>query len=144
MLSEALDGHPALGLVVTEDGADLLISDRPVDTTDRLAVRRLDTGSLPAGTPAALILSLAHVLAAGVDLPPAGGRSEAAPPRLSPRERQVLELLVDGAPNKAIARALGISISTVKFHLAAVFEKLGARTRSEVVAVALREGLVGI
>jgi DNA-binding NarL/FixJ family response regulator len=63
---------------------------------------------------------------------------------LCPRERQVLELLVDGAPNKAIARALGISISTVKFHLAAVFEKLGARTRSEVVAVALREGLVGI
>jgi hypothetical protein len=57
MLSEALDGHPALGLVVTEDGADLLNSDRPVDTTDRRAVRRLDTGSLPAGTPAALILS---------------------------------------------------------------------------------------
>ena len=54
----------------------------------------------------------------------------------------MLALLVDGAPNKSIARALGISVRTAKFHVAAVLAKLGARNRAEAVSLALREGLI--
>ena len=85
------------------------------------------------------------MLAAGLRLGPGEPRRAPEPieaPRLSPRERQVLALLVDGAPNKAIARTLGISARTAKFHVAAVLGKLAARNRAEAVAIALRDGLV--
>ena len=65
-------------------------------------------------------------------------------PRLSARERQVAELLVDGASNKVIARALDISVHTAKFHVTAILEKLGARNRADAVSIILREGLVAI
>jgi DNA-binding NarL/FixJ family response regulator len=61
---------------------------------------------------------------------------------LSLREREVLALLAEGASNKEIARALALSIHTVKFHVAALAEKLGARSRGEAVAIAIRAGLV--
>ena len=50
--------------------------------------------------------------------------------------------MVDGAPNKLIARALGISERTAKFHVAAILGKLGAQNRAGAVAIALRDGLV--
>lgn len=61
---------------------------------------------------------------------------------LTPREMQVLELLADGLPNKAIASSLNVSDETVKFHLASVFGKLGASNRTDAVRRALRRGLV--
>jgi DNA-binding CsgD family transcriptional regulator len=61
---------------------------------------------------------------------------------LSAREREVLALLIEGASNKEIARALALSVHTVKFHIAALTEKLGARSRVEAVAIAIRSGLV--
>ena len=64
------------------------------------------------------------------------------PPPLTGREREVLALLAAGASNKAIARALGVSIHTVKFHVASLTEKLGANGRVEAVAIAIRSGLV--
>jgi DNA-binding NarL/FixJ family response regulator len=54
----------------------------------------------------------------------------------------VLELLVEGASNKEIARRLGISASTVKFHVRSLADKLGADGRTDAVAHALRRGLV--
>jgi DNA-binding NarL/FixJ family response regulator len=65
-------------------------------------------------------------------------------PSLTARERQVASLLVEGASNKVIARRLDISVHTAKFHVAAVLEKLGARNRSDAVAIALRDGLVAL
>lgn len=62
--------------------------------------------------------------------------------QLTPREHAVLELLVDGASNKEIARSLGISASTVKFHVRSVADKLGADGRAEAVAHALRRGII--
>jgi DNA-binding NarL/FixJ family response regulator len=62
--------------------------------------------------------------------------------QLTPREHDVLELLVGGASNKEIARRLGISVSTVKFHMRSVADKLGADGRTEAVANALRRGIV--
>jgi DNA-binding NarL/FixJ family response regulator len=61
---------------------------------------------------------------------------------LSAREREVLALLAEGASNKEIAIALAVSVSTVKFHLAAIMAKLGARSRVDAVAIAIRSGLV--
>jgi two-component system nitrate/nitrite response regulator NarL len=63
---------------------------------------------------------------------------------LTPRELQVLTLVADGLPNKAIAAALGVSDETVKFHLGSVFGKLGASNRTDAVRRAFRRGLVAV
>ena len=62
--------------------------------------------------------------------------------RLSPREGEVFRLLVADLPNKAIARRLGISFHTVKFHVAAILAKLDADSRTEAVTKAAQLGLV--
>jgi two-component system response regulator FixJ len=56
---------------------------------------------------------------------------------LTPREREVLERLVAGMPNKVIAHELGISPRTVEIHRANLMEKLGCRSLAEVVRVAI-------
>ena len=61
---------------------------------------------------------------------------------LTHREQEVLELLAEGLPNKAIAGRLGISDQTVKFHVASISAKLGATNRTEAVRIALRRGLL--
>ena len=57
--------------------------------------------------------------------------------RLTKRERQVMDLLVEGYKNKAIATELNISPRTVELHRARIMEKLGVRSLSEVVRIAL-------
>jgi len=61
---------------------------------------------------------------------------------LTAREREVLELLAEGLPNKAIAARLGLSDQTVKFHVSAISGKLGAANRTDAVRRAVREGLI--
>jgi DNA-binding CsgD family transcriptional regulator len=61
---------------------------------------------------------------------------------LTVREREVLELLTEGASNKAIARRLGISVHTAKFHVGRVIDKLDATGRTDAVAHAARTGLI--
>ena len=61
---------------------------------------------------------------------------------LTQREIEVLELLAEGLPNKAIADRLGISDQTVKFHVASIMGKLGASNRVETVRRAVRRGLL--
>ncbi|MEA2781472.1 MAG: two-component system, NarL family, nitrate/nitrite response regulator NarL [Rhodospirillaceae bacterium] len=74
---------------------------------------------------------------------PGGGEGASANTEaLTPRELEVLALLAAGASNKWIARRLGISVHTAKFHVAGVLEKLSAHSRAEAVAVAARLGLV--
>jgi DNA-binding NarL/FixJ family response regulator len=63
---------------------------------------------------------------------------------LTPREVEVLELLVEGLSNKAIAVRLHISDQTVKFHVAAISGKLGAINRTDAVRRAIRRGLVSV
>lgn len=61
---------------------------------------------------------------------------------LTPRELEVLELLASGLSNKEIAERLGVSFHTVKFHVNSILGKLGASSRTEVVALAARAGLL--
>jgi DNA-binding NarL/FixJ family response regulator len=61
---------------------------------------------------------------------------------LTARELEVLAAMADGASNKAIARRLGISFHTAKFHVAAILAKLDADSRTEAVAKAAHLGLV--
>jgi NarL family two-component system response regulator YdfI len=75
---------------------------------------------------------------------PTAEESEWIEEPLTPREIEVLELLAEGRSNKSIAERLGISDQTVKFHLASIFGKLGASTRTEAVRLALRRGLISL
>lgn len=63
-------------------------------------------------------------------------------PRLSAREREVLEHVAAGLSNKEIAAQLGISERTVKFHVTAIFNKLGAENRAQAVALGRERGIV--
>lgn len=63
---------------------------------------------------------------------------------LSARERQVLQLMAQGLANKQIAARLGISLSTVKFHVASILSTLGAASRTEAVTLGIRRGDVSI
>ncbi len=78
------------------------------------------------------------VLAAGL----AKRRLAGAPPELSKREREILRLLASGMTNEAIGRELFISPETVRTHVRRAISKLGAKTRTEAVATALRRGLI--
>ena len=79
------------------------------------------------GEPADVVMSDANAGFAAVVEPDA---------LLTPRELEVLGAIGEGLTNKAIARKLGISLHTVKFHVESLFRKLGARTRTEALAKA--------
>jgi DNA-binding CsgD family transcriptional regulator len=61
---------------------------------------------------------------------------------LTPRELEVLTLLAEGKSNKEIARSLGISVHTAKFHVGALIDKLDAVGRTDAVAQAARRGVI--
>jgi len=106
-------------------------------------------------TPEILIQALRLILAHGVYLPLSALNSEepfAASPaaltdpdaildHLSVRQQEVLRCVIQGQPNKVIARKLARSESTVKTHLSAVLRSLGARNRTEAVYAAAKLGL---
>lgn len=62
--------------------------------------------------------------------------------RLSERERAVLRLVAAGQTTKEMARALGITARTVQFHVSSIFNKLGADSRAQAVALAVERGLL--
>lgn len=111
----------------------------------------------------AQLLAAIRAVAAGLhvydDDSPAGGPWQAAPPPgdlevpvrgaagdraapISPREHEIIEAVAAGFTNGEIAVARGLSVNTVKFHLQTVFEKLDVHSRSQLVAEALRRGLI--
>ena len=73
---------------------------------------------------------------------PASTAQEPAGEALTPRELEVLGLLAEGASNKTIARRLGISVHTAKFHVSSLLDKLDAIGRTDAVAHAARIGVL--
>jgi len=94
--------------------------------------------SLPLPTAIDLALDVTKLRRNGSSVTPDGGLDHA----LTPRERDVLALLVEGKSNPDIAVALFISQRTVTTHLSRLYAKLDVSTRSEAIAVATRRGLV--
>lgn len=90
--------------------------------------------------PASVADALTARAARGTPRLTSASTAEAAP--LSPREREILALLAEGMGNKIVAARLGISEHTVKTHVASIFQKLGADTRAEAVAIGARTGLI--
>ncbi|HEY7498829.1 MAG TPA: response regulator transcription factor [Vicinamibacterales bacterium] len=98
-----------------------------------------------------LVRAIRQVHAGDSYLSPAIGaklaRQVASPRRggglLSPRELAVLRLVAAGQSNQQIAESLGITERTIKFHVTAIFNKLGADNRAQAVAVAAKRGLLG-
>jgi DNA-binding NarL/FixJ family response regulator len=71
-----------------------------------------------------------------------GGVNEEAE-ELTERQREILQLIVQGKANKEIAELIHVSIKTVEFHRARIMAKMGVRTVAELTKVALQQGLIG-
>lgn len=128
------------------------------ETTLRLDIRDRESGQLDVAGLRAQLDGRAKTLGAAIEVdavPGWGSRVtvevplDATPDRaeeagladLNPRELEVLRLVARGRRNKAIAAALGITESTVKFHVAGVLKKLGVGSRGEAAALAMASGL---
>jgi DNA-binding NarL/FixJ family response regulator len=111
--------------------------------TLRGAIDRGAMGFIPkSSTQELLIQALRLVLAKGIYLPPAAlDGMDADLPSLTPRQLEVLRCVIQGLPNKVIARVLDISDWTVKQHVSEVLHRLGARNRTEAVYAAAKSGL---
>jgi DNA-binding NarL/FixJ family response regulator len=103
--------------------------------------------------PARIVEAIREVLAGGAPMSPDVARRVVhlfrsfAPPseveyRLTEQERRILKMLVDGHHYKTAAYELGISVSTVSFHLKNIYEKLQVHSKTEAVAKALREKII--
>ena len=117
-----------------------------LDVADPALADRL--AALLAGVPGLRLVGAGEAADAAVVLP--SGRSpqaDVAPQAdveipLTPRELEVLALLAEGASNKMIARRLGISVHTAKFHVGSLIDKLDAVGRTDAVAHAARLGVI--
>ena len=151
-----LDGVGVLRRLAAEGARVRVIVFTVFDTDERIiaAVEAGAPGYLLKGAPRGELFAAVRTVAAGGSLlaPVASsavlrrvrGEAPTGGPSLTPREREVLQALARGLGNKQIAARLGVSERTVKFHVSALFEKLGAGNRTEAVTIAARAGLVSI
>jgi DNA-binding NarL/FixJ family response regulator len=128
ILDDAADG----GVAALRAGARALL--RPVASDAEIAI------TLAAAARGLSVLPPSALQAAVAEDPARSTGTEEGP--LTARELEVLAAMADGASNKAIARRLGISFHTAKFHVAGILAKLDADSRTEAVTKAAQLGLV--
>lgn len=143
-MAATVDAFPRTALVLI--GAD--------PASDGPGLSGLPVAYLPSDVDAQALSAAVHAAAAGLIVldptvagatgvhthVPAASDGEA----LTAREREVLQLVAEGYPNKAIARELGISEHTAKFHVGSLLGKLGAGSRTEAVMLATRRGILSV
>ncbi|MDP2007984.1 MAG: response regulator transcription factor [Rubrivivax sp.] len=136
------DDRPATVLQAIDEGAcGFVPKTADGDTLARALQVTLDGGVyLPPGCTQPLANAL-PLHPAAAPLLPAGGHGTPRHLGLTPRQADVLRLLIQGQPNKLICRSLQLSESTVKTHLAAVFRRLGVNSRTQAVAMVATLGL---
>ena len=113
-----------------------------VDVTAAALAARLTAEAVRAGWIVVATAADADIVLRAGDPPAWDDDTDVPHEALTPREHDVLTLLAEGAGNRAIAERLGISDHTVKFHLSAIFGKLGVTTRTAAVRRALRLGWI--
>ena len=133
-------------------GLAVVVLTDDVDIAAWLREPRSGLGLLPTRATAEEVIAAIEAASAGLfvahadlireDQTPAHGGVEGLPESLTPREVEVLHALAAGLGNKAIARELGISDHTAKFHVSQILAKLGAGSRAEAVSIAMRRGLL--
>jgi DNA-binding NarL/FixJ family response regulator len=112
----------------------------------RGALRAGARGFIPKkSTGKVMLAAIGVVLSGGVYVPPdalVGAAPDRTEAMLTERQRDVLQLLVDGRTNKEIAASLGTAESTVRVHLQTIFRSLGVENRTQACSVAIRKQLV--
>ena len=149
LLAEYRAGRDLIPLVVLLDGTDSENTVRALSAgahavLDRSASRNEIIAAIKAVS-VGLVVVAPQLLARLFNEAPFADelfKASAGRARLTRRELEVLVAMADGASNKAIARRLGISFHTAKFHVAAILAKLDADSRTEAVAKAAQLGLV--
>jgi two-component system nitrate/nitrite response regulator NarL len=143
---ELVEAAASPDAVLTDGAADAV---PPAATVAVGAVGGDFAGSLPPDAGAAQVDAALRAVAAGLTVratPPQGPNFDSLPEEppilLTPREIEVLGALGNGMTNKEVARLLGISPHTVKFHIESLFRKLGAASRAEAVAKGMRQQIV--
>ncbi|MFZ0107562.1 MAG: response regulator transcription factor [Thiobacillus sp.] len=140
--------HPKLPVII------LTGAEEPQQIQDVLSAGA--SGFIPkSSTPAVMLSAIRLVLSGGTYIPPqllsavsaaanpgATAGPERAPAQLTERQLQVLRLLAEGKPNKAICRELNIEEGTVKAHVATLFRALDVTNRTEAAVVAKQKGLL--
>ncbi len=126
-------GLPAVPLLVLSDDT-VLAADQGI------------AGVLPRQTSVRRVQAAVTAIAEGlhVRMPAVRQPPLHTPALLTPREAEILALIAEGMSNKVIARRLGISAHTVKYHLEAVFAKLAVNSRAEALSKGVRQGLVSL
>ena len=148
-------GEPEEILSIAEafpQSAQVMIGADP--TTDGPGLAGAPVAYLPSDVDAPALTAAVRAAAAGlIVLDPivagatgvhAHARTSENAETLTAREREVLTLVAEGLPNKTIARQLGISEHTAKFHVGSLLGKLGAASRTEAVTLATRRGILPV
>jgi DNA-binding CsgD family transcriptional regulator len=128
----------ALARLVTADGLGFGALPRDAATGEIVAAITAAASGLTAFDRSLALEALSGLARGRMEAEPVSDQDES----LTAREREVLQLLAQGIPNKQIAQRLTISEHTVKFHVSAIMTKLGAASRTEAVTTAARRGLL--
>jgi DNA-binding NarL/FixJ family response regulator len=132
-------GHPVVALATTADEARRLRA----SGASAVLTRSIDADALEAALRA--VVEGLLVFDASLEPSPQEQMDPAdMEATLTPRELEVLRLVAQGLSNKAIGAQLAIRESTVKDHVNALLDKLGAQSRTEAVTLALRRGLIAV
>ena len=143
-----LDGPEAVAAIRREDPAACILM-LTVSEAEESVWRSVEAGAsgyvLKSAPREDIVAAVRSVGTGGEYLPPAIAailRARRSRPALSPRENDVLRCLVRGLANKEIADFLGLAEPTIKMHLVSLFEKLGARDRTQAAMLAVQRGLL--